>query len=335
MRLFFVHIPKTAGTSFRLGLEKYLGRKKLPIFSRFFGRTNVYYDYGAENEETTSVVTEMVHQEDPDVWALSKKMREEDVSLFCGHVSAQRYVSILGSRNTVTFVRRPVDRLISEYRHFVRHYEYQGDLSTFYSLPKKTNVIHNYLQSVPLESLGFIGITERYNESVELFNHRYNMSIPLLHKNYGDDELLHRVSSEDVAEIERLNQKDIMLYAQCCELFETRLQLYHEGLPFAHARLTCATTKQISGWAWWSLMKADAPVDIEIWLNGERAQVVRATHFRPDLCCLNPPRGGYVGFHLKGVFSPEDRVQCRVAETGQWFPASPQTLIVPKLGVRN
>ncbi len=49
--IFFVHIPKTAGTSFRLGAESY------------FGRERIVYDYGKGSPASTPVVVDTLYAE--------------------------------------------------------------------------------------------------------------------------------------------------------------------------------------------------------------------------------------------------------------------------------
>ncbi|MBS8270791.1 hypothetical protein DYI26_18985, partial [Halomonas litopenaei] len=79
--------------------------------------------------------------------------------------------------------------------------------------------------------------------------------------------------------------------------------------------------------AWWE-GGADTPVDVEVWVNDEHRDTVSATQLRPSMARLKLPRGGYVGFQLKVNLSAGDRVQCRVAETGQWFPPGPRRVAV-------
>jgi len=46
--ILFIHIPKTAGTSFRVAAEKY------------FGEDNTFYDYSAKSPETSAEILENV-----------------------------------------------------------------------------------------------------------------------------------------------------------------------------------------------------------------------------------------------------------------------------------
>lgn len=319
MPIFFVHIPKTAGTSFRLGAEKY------------FGNLRIWYDYGEQQKETSKVVKKHLYQGAPDVWALRSELEANDIALLGGHVSVGKFVSLLGISDTITFVRDPLQRMMSEYQHFVRHHGYKHDFKTFYSRPVMHNRLHKFMQGVDPEAFGFVGLTERYGESLEMINARYNILVPSLEANRGKDDVEqhHGLSAEDIKELERLNRRDVSLYEKCRSLFETRLELYKDDLPYAHACLVEVSVQRISGWAWWS-EQTDSPVDIEVWVNNEKIKTVQAIELRPNLCRLMPSRGGYVGFHVTGKFSPGDRVQCRVADTGQCFPPKPRRVPEPE-----
>ena len=321
MSIFFVHIPKTAGTSFRLGAEK------------SFGNSRVWYDYGAQAKETSNIVRSYIYEDSPDVWGLGAELYSNNIAMLSGHVAVQKFVSLLGIENTITFVRDPLQRMVSEYQHFVRHYGYENSFRTFYSRPVMHNRIDKIFRGVDPEAIGFIGLTERYNDSLEIFNARYRASVPRLEANQGKAgvDLLHDIAEEDIKELKKLNRRDLSLYEKCRVLFETRLEMYKNGIPYAHAFLEECGPKRISGWAWCA-EQGDSPVHLEVWVNGEKFKVVSATELRPDLCRLRPPRGGYVGFSVAGAFSPGDKVQCCVQDTGQWFPEKVRT--VPEPGGR-
>nr|WP_298057046.1 sulfotransferase family 2 domain-containing protein [uncultured Halomonas sp.] len=319
MPLFFVHIPKTAGTSFRLAAEAYLGQSR------------IVYDYGKKAPETSAAVHHYVYQrQTPDFWALKQRILQEDAALLGGHVNAGRFVPIIGALNTLSFVRDPLQRMMSEYLHFVRHQDYQESFSTFYSRPTMQNPLSRFLQGIEVEAMGFLGITERYAQSLEIINARYGMALSLMEKNKGKPDVahVHELEEKDIQALHKRNHKDIALFQYCCELFDIRYQLFKEGLPYAHARLAEATVAKVSGWAWWAQTQ-DAPVAVEVWVNGRHKATVQAVEHRPGLCRLMPPRAGYVGFSLALKSHPGDKVQCRVAETGQLFPPQPQLIREP------
>lgn len=320
MPLFFVHIPKTAGTSFRLAAEQ------------LFSKARIVYDYGKASNETSSLMLQSVYAERPDFWALRQSCERQRAALVGGHVNVGRFVSLFGVGKTLTFLRDPLQRMASEYAHFVRNYGYKGSFHDFYSRPIMHNRQSKMLHGVDLEAMGFVGLTERYAQSLEVLNARYDVDMPRREDNRGKQSLdaVHDIDAEDVTEMKRLNKRDIALYKRTVALFEQRYRLYQEQKPWAHARLVEVKPERIAGWAWWA-GQDDAPVAVEVWVNDERIGNVDAVDMRPGLCRLQPPRGGYVGFQLPVKLKPGDRVQCRVARTGQTFPLTPSRVPRPEV----
>lgn len=317
--LYFVHIPKTAGTSFRLGAERY------------FSRDIIVYDYGKESPATTPLVVDTLYDEPKDFWAFREACQSKNAAMVGGHVNANRFISLFGAGSTLTFLRDPLQRMASEYAHFVRHYEYEGSFHDFYSRPIMHNRQSKILHGVDVEAIGFVGLTERYADSLKLLNARYGIEIPQREDNRGKKRLdaVHEISAEDEAELKQLNKRDIRLYEQAVALFDQRYTMHQEGKPWAHSRLVEVKPGHIAGWAWWA-GESDDPVDVEVWANGKHLDTVSAVELRPGLCRLLPPRGGYVGFHLPVKLKPGDQVQCRVASTGQWFPLKPRRVPKPE-----
>lgn len=312
MPLFFIHIPKTAGTSFRLGSEE------------VFGKSSIAYDYGLESNKTSSEILSNIYSESPDYWRFYQYLSRCKIQILGGHVDAAKYAYLIGSRKTITFLRDPLQRTASEYAHKVRHHGYKGTFYDFYMRPQMHNRQSKILHGVHLESFGFVGITEHYSKSITVFNKQFNSNVPQREDNQGRRNLgiLHEISHEDRKNLEVINKKDIMLYKNASNLLQQRFMFYENSLPWAHARVMECNTKHLAGWAWYS-RNSDVPVDIEVWVNDVYFTTIMASAFRPGLLRLLPPRGGYVGFHLSVEFACNDLVQCRVARTGQKFPIQP------------
>lgn len=311
--LFFVHIPKTAGTSFRLGAEDY------------FKNDSILYDYGQKSPVTASTVKSFLYGDQKDFWGFKKACIKHRTAMVGGHVNANRFVSLFGIENTLTFLRDPLQRMASEYLHFVRNYGFEGSFHDFYSRPIMHNRQSKMLHGVDIEAVGFLGLTEFYSQSLEMINSRYEIDVLHRNDNRGKSasDLLHEVSDRDVRLFNQNNKQDISMYERAVELFKLRYQTYRDGKCWAHARLIEVKPSRVAGWAWWE-GNHESPVDVEIWVNNEYLDTAPAVDFRPGLCRHLPPRGGYVGFHLPVKLSAGDRVQCRVASTGQWFPSQPR-----------
>lgn len=320
MSLFFVHIPKTAGTSFRLGAEQ------------LFTKPYIVYDYGKGSAETSDIVQNHLYSSPVDFWKFGQACLRQETAMVGGHVNAGRFVSLFGVGQTLTFLREPLQRMMSEYQHFVRHNHYKGTFKDFYSRPVMLNRQSKILHNVDLESIGFVGLTERYAESLKVLNAHFGIDIPQREDNRGKKsvEAVHEIPAEDEAEFKRLNKQDIALYQRAVDLFDARERCFQAGKPWAHARLVEASVQRVAGWAWWA-EQGDDPVQVEIWVNAEYVDTVSAVELRPGLCRLRPARGGYIGFHLPVKLSPGDRVQCCVAETKQWFPTKPRYIPEPEV----
>jgi len=116
--IIYLHIPKTAGTSFRISAEHY------------FGPWNVLNDYGEKSPSTSEDIRSAFYgQNDLDL------LREKGMQkrFLTGHFSLGKYREVFPDSPVVTFFRDPVERVISEYVHFASHYSFDGSLRDFYT----------------------------------------------------------------------------------------------------------------------------------------------------------------------------------------------------------
>lgn len=301
---FFVHIPKTAGTSFRLGAKAYLGDGQ------------VWHDYGETQRETAPEVSRWAYER-RDYWRLWQIIAARDVRLLGGHVPLEKYAHLAGLRHCFSFVRDPLQRLASEYHHFVRHHGYQDSFSAFYRRRDMINRQSRFLESTRLEALGFVGLTERYAESLAMLNDLYGWQIPGMVENLGHASVDHvyEIDAEDESAMRELNAEDFQLYRDSVRLFDSRLALFEQGQPFVHGAIQQCVADKVVGWAWWS--GDDSPVEIEVWVNDNKVGRTLANALRPGMLRWGAPRGAYVGFHLPLKAVSGDVVDCRVTLTQQ------------------
>lgn len=317
--ILFVHIPKTAGTSFRLGFEQYVGNQERLLF-----------DYGEHANKTSDFIREMLKT--GDFWPLCKRVREHSFDMLAGHLPAKNYVHMFGVSSSVTFLRDPVQRVISEYQHARRHNGYQKDFEAFIRNPRNQNKQSRLLRGVVPDALGFIGITERYGESLAGINEMLGIAIPESVSNKGRENIAEPyVLAADVRdELEALNRADIRLYNKFDELLSIRKRLSQSNHRYVHGRIVRCDSRTVSGWAWFTPRDgapADAPVELELFRNGCFVQLLVAKEPRGDLEMLTPPRGGYVGFSCHHEGKVGDVLSFRVADSGQLL--SPETVVVP------
>lgn len=223
--LFFVHIPKTAGTSFRFAAEA------------AFGAGQVIYDYGPASHKTHSGLQENLYQPqsltqwgcnhplvlDADFEAVNRWIKAQDMRLFGGHCVVHKYRHLFPSERTVTFMRNPVDRVVSFYHHHVRQLNYGGTLREFAAEKRFANLQSFYTRSTPVSEFGFIGITEQYQASIQLFNATYDVALPIFDMNQKPARQ-HDDLDEDTARwILKHNQEDVERYQEALHCFDERL----------------------------------------------------------------------------------------------------------------
>ncbi|QIL89859.1 hypothetical protein GNX18_08920 [Microbulbifer sp. SH-1] len=307
----FVHIPKTAGTSFRLAADS------------FFGRTNVCRDYGPKSPETSHIVKQWVI-EAQDKWLFKKAFERSGYRLLTGHFHASAYSPLFGTCRMITFVREPLQRLVSEYKHMVRNYGYEKSFEDFYRAPHNINRQQRILGQQQWASLGFIGLTERYDESLQLLRRKYKLDIPNLRENLGRAGLAERyeIPAAQEQELRHLNAEDIALYDAISSQFDWRQRLAERQQGYVSGTLMHSDKGRLFGWA--LSESSDEPVCIIARVNGMVIAEAMANQERPGLRTIGIGRGGYVGFSVDiSSLKAGDEVECVVAATGQPLVQSP------------
>ncbi len=317
--IIYLHIPKTAGTSFRKSAEQY------------FGPDQVLNDYGDKSASTSEDIRSAFYDSD-DV----AKLRQTGVEhkFLTGHFTLAKYREIFPDSPVVTFFRNPVDRVISEYIHFASHYDFEGDLREFYTRPHFQNRQHTSMAGCVPEDLDFFGITEDYQSSLEKFNQRYGTNLPLVRLNVGKYKgLADSVATEaELEEIAELNQKDVELYHAAVEGFNAQSTIGERG--FKTMKRFCGSVGRIKEGrviGWTVDRESSEPAQVEVTINGNVRKQVTADLFREDLQRKGLHVSGNCGFSLSldelGSVVPGDRISIRTIDGKFELANSP--LIVP------
>lgn len=318
--LAFIHIPKTAGTSFRAAAES------------CFGAGRCCFDYGPFAELTGELAREfMLDRVAPKQFR--EQFSQQGYAMFAGHVDASRYYPVFGIERMVSFVREPLQRIVAEYRHFQRYFGEQREFPDFYRDPRFINRQSRMLDGLHWAAMGFVGVTERYGESLELLNREFGISIPFSASNVSRDSLEndYPIAAPERAELISLNAEDIALYGQVCAQLDWRLKLQAAAKPHVRGVVKASDDRQLVGWA---LPPTPAPgeggttgapaVVLDFLLNGDLLDTVSA-----DKSCGALTRRGYqgetdCGFRLSLPEQPPGAVvECLVKETGQPLANSP------------
>jgi hypothetical protein len=199
-----VHMPKTAGTSFRWALEKY------------FGASNVIRDYGPHSQVTDEVVRKHLYggDESKGPESLVAEISIEKKKVLIGHFPLQKYADYFDARNIITFVRDPLVRLCSEYLHRAKNETFTGTFSEFLEKPGYQNLQSRFLKGAPDDT--FIGITEQYAETLKCINRAVHWNLAIRKKNVGrrggGREFAGNLSVHDLDLFYKMNTEDVELY---------------------------------------------------------------------------------------------------------------------------
>ncbi|CAK0751191.1 conserved hypothetical protein [Gammaproteobacteria bacterium] len=171
MIMISLHLPKTAGTSLRQVLDRRFG-------------PNLLADYGDLPINTPRPKRELT--------ALAKGARLGWIGLpgaiqcVHGHFLPLKYLALGQPTVFVTWLREPVERLISHYHFWMRVQNPDGlpalhrrvimeqwDLERFCLGPELRNLYHQFLFGFPRRRLDFVGIVERNAHDFPIFCRRY------------------------------------------------------------------------------------------------------------------------------------------------------------------
>jgi hypothetical protein len=195
-----VHVPKSAGTSFRRVLEEVCGARIWFNYGTIFSREQAKADL-------VPAGTKFIH----------------------GHFLADAFDDLFPDRRLVTWVRDPVERLLSNYHHFLRSpdmrddccralLERKLDLRQFADLEWMRNYTAHYLANKPVGAFAFVGIAERFEESIRLFCESFGFRdatrIPRDNTNPERAGEAYALSPEDRAYIRERNAGDLAWYAE-------------------------------------------------------------------------------------------------------------------------
>ena len=303
---FFVHIPKTAGTSFRNALETR------------FGNDNIKFDYGADSQVTSDDIKACIYQNN-DLFELHQRLVGSTYWL-CGHSHLKKYAPIISVDNIFTYLRSPVERYISHFNHACRYQNYDGTLTDYIKQQKNANLQSRLLSQVPLSLIGFIGITEQYNDSLELLNENFNFQLEALESNVNDKKTLEAKQIEpDVIEaIKEANKKDIHHYNRAQHLLNAQLKHQAFGIPYVHHAIHHNAEKGFIRGAVYSVTSNEA-IEVMIKLNDKPIKTLMANQPHQLGIPVKLPREGLIGFHwpIHDRCKSGDTLKVLVKKTGQ------------------
>lgn len=233
MTIISLHMPKTAGTSFKASLMHYFGSGYLDD-----------YDF------PISKPPEARHAE---ALSKSRSIAESglgDITCIHGHFLPIKYraVSAIEPVTFVTWLRDPVMRLLSHYHYWQTSYDPQTSaphhkrvideawtLEKFCLSEYFKNIYSQYLWCFPLESFSFIGISEYYEEDLRDFSDLYlSSSLQPQCKNVGKRGGSSRELEPDFLDAVR-------------EFHAADMELYQRALKYRKDRIASAMSQRVAG----------------------------------------------------------------------------------------
>jgi hypothetical protein len=211
-------MPKTAGTSFSKSLEDHFGTQllkdyaDLPINTSVFDRNRAALKAGIEIGDRGLLGIRCVH----------------------GHFLPLKYLLLADKEDLrfITWMRNPVERLLSHYYFWKRTYDPQNaprlhrkvceenwSLERFCLGPELRNLYGQFLWGFPLEFFDFIGITEFYDEDLLFFSRKYlGVHLETHRENDGGNKGQYQVDPSFRQQIEAYHAYDMSLYKRALDV---------------------------------------------------------------------------------------------------------------------
>lgn len=229
--LISVHLPKTAGGTFR---EHLIGLYAPDICFDF---TDQYTFI-----DTAPPTLVMRMQRTLRAYKLGRSRLRETDRCIHGHFRADKYRTRFPDARLVTWLRDPVERVVSHYRHWKRNRNTSHsisrrllrenlDLVQFAEIDVMRNLQSRYLNGVPLQDFWFVGVQEYFEAMIPHFYAQLGLEA-VAHKaiTHDSEKPVHdryALDPETWVCIDALNQQDRALYTQALE------RARHLGIPIA------------------------------------------------------------------------------------------------------
>ena len=205
----FIHIPKTAGTSFRNAASEI--------------ELRTLFDYGETNPDTSDIIKNSIYANDRRL--LFDYVMANEIQFLGGHEISDYLAMFSEIGLFCTFFREPIQRVISEYQHVVKYYDYPYSIETFCTDPISCNRQSQSINNMDLESFFFFGLTEDYKASLSLFNTLTGLYFPYIETNMGREKCEDKwhIDQNIIKLIKSHNRQDLLLYEKAKEMFYEKL----------------------------------------------------------------------------------------------------------------
>ncbi|WP_404423984.1 hypothetical protein [Nibricoccus sp. IMCC34717] len=150
-----------------------------------------------------------------------------DTEMIHGHIRPTQVLGQFPHAALITWLREPIDRLISEYRFLRNHPDGSNVLSQLVSKggsfmdfaehPGALNRMTWYLDGLPLSRFAFVGISELFDQELDRLERTTGLSVRRYHKANASTGSSIELSAAQRQHVEALNVADYRLYRVCFE----------------------------------------------------------------------------------------------------------------------
>lgn len=222
-RFFFMHIPKTAGTTFRLILNRHAEEGYLWPDQKFLNSNKSKYPQRAE--------------------LLSTYKNYLNKNILVGHYDIDILNNLPKDTITLTILRNPYERILSHIKHICAvDQKYNGDPNLVLEQNMKQIVYtqSRMLKFQPFNKIGFdnvkkninrinfIGLTEEFEKSIHLCNKMFDWHLDLIApQNQRPDKVIEMLSSSNKSLIIKKLIPEIRTYNLASKKFNKLCEQYN------------------------------------------------------------------------------------------------------------
>lgn len=218
-----IHVPKAAGNSFREALMTSFGDR-------------ILRDYGdwAGFDEPGANLRRALRTE-----AMRARRNEllEKYDVIHGHFIADKYIGLFPVEDFIAFIRDPYQQVLAHY-HFLRRnpqrdhpevkifHENRMNELEYIEWGAFRNHQSQFLGSLCVDDLAFVGLSSQYARSLELFKSVFGYDLgPERFENVNSElaSNLYHVEADVRAAVNKYRAADIELYARAVEIFERQI----------------------------------------------------------------------------------------------------------------
>ncbi|MCF8238479.1 MAG: sulfotransferase family protein [Saprospiraceae bacterium] len=233
LELISIHIPKTAGTSFQQILEaQYPGKALMRMDFEYVRLDDTAPVLRAKNKTDQAVLDQLVQSGEIPAY----------VKALHGHFTLpdiQQFLSASSSVRLVTWLRQPIERVISNYNYLNELLEVEildrpraqrlvkrlkRTIYEFASLPVNADKYQIYLGGHQLDAFDFVGLTDHFDEDIIQLAKMMDWHVPRsVHVNKTPRKSFGFNTTEQEV-LEELYQLDIDIYQAAVERRKERVK---------------------------------------------------------------------------------------------------------------